>query len=874
MYDIRQFRPALYLLTIVGITGFAAAAASPGLWLAATMLWGLNAVLAASGRLRPMPRIVANLATLLAGVWAASRLFAVDAAPILSVGQFLVMLHLIKLYEQRANRDAGQLIVLSLLLMVAAAITTPELWFGLLLVGYLFLSLYCCLLFHLKVETDAAKRVMGLRDDRPGDLRRLRQDQRRLGSSMRRLTAAVSVAAIGSAVVVFLAFPRGSGASFVGGPRFATGQAAVTGFNGSVGFQDIARITQNTTPVAYLALERDGRPVAGTETLYLRGNTLDIYVSDPDAPDRWTWKSSQAQAGESPARYGRRGRGDGGDLEALERIAATSPQARLRQSVELEPVGIGVLPALAGVTQFHPESSAESRRVSYSPADGTLSLPDGPARGKLEYVVWSTGQVPPPLTDADESAGRGPAGLEAARDLALLRPVRDRAEMMRRASLRLIDDRDARRTDRGPLASASRFGLLVPDGDLDAAASAMASGATDGRGRGGDELLDDVIDAAQSSALAASAYPAAADIVRFVLDPEVGGRDAQGRSLAELRLRRGPAAVADDPSLDERITRSVERYLQREYRYSLDVTDARRSADQDPMAWFVGEDGRRGHCEYFAGTLALAVQSVGIPARVVVGFKCDEYNPSLGKYVVRQSHAHAWVEVLTNRGWISFDPTSGNGDDLPNTSDGLLRRARQWVEYLQYSWANHVVAYDNGTRQNLLQNLENGVLRDGVAEGAGGVRGLWQRFEAWLDAQNFYLVSARVIAWLTVAAAATMLLAVAYFVFEKVRLRRLARRIGLVNLPSGQARRLARQLGFYDEMLQLLGRHGHHRAASQTPREFARSLSHLPREAFEATVGLTEVFYRIRYGGGRVTPQRRRWLGRGLDTLAGALSRS
>ena len=32
MYDIRQFRPALYTLLILGMSGFALAAQSPGLW--------------------------------------------------------------------------------------------------------------------------------------------------------------------------------------------------------------------------------------------------------------------------------------------------------------------------------------------------------------------------------------------------------------------------------------------------------------------------------------------------------------------------------------------------------------------------------------------------------------------------------------------------------------------------------------------------------------------------------------------------------------------------------------------------------------------------------------------------------------------------
>jgi Ca2+/Na+ antiporter len=66
------------------------------------------------------------------------------------IGQFLVLVQLVKLYEQRANRDWAQLIILNLLLMVAAAINTASLVFGLMFIAYLFLSLYVCLLFHLR----------------------------------------------------------------------------------------------------------------------------------------------------------------------------------------------------------------------------------------------------------------------------------------------------------------------------------------------------------------------------------------------------------------------------------------------------------------------------------------------------------------------------------------------------------------------------------------------------------------------------------------------------------------------------------------------------------------------------------------------------
>src|SRR5262245_3669897 len=173
MYDIRQFKPALYLLVLMGMTGFSLAASVPGLWVLSVGAVLLNAWLVYTGRFRPMPRLVANIVTVLGLLLLAAAVKIGGPAPILIIGQFLVLLQIVKLFEQRANRDYAQLLVLSLLLMVAGAISTYSLLFGLLFIGYLFLSLYCCLLFHLKVETDHAKQAIGIPEDKlnPATLR-------------------------------------------------------------------------------------------------------------------------------------------------------------------------------------------------------------------------------------------------------------------------------------------------------------------------------------------------------------------------------------------------------------------------------------------------------------------------------------------------------------------------------------------------------------------------------------------------------------------------------------------------------------------------------------------------------------------------------
>ncbi len=72
---------------------------------------------------------------------------------------------------------------------------------------------------------------------------------------------------------------------------------------------------------------------------------------------------------------------------------------------------------------------------------------------------------------------------------------------------------------------------------------------------------------------------------------------------------------------------------------------------------------QRGYCEQFAGSFAAMARSIGLPARVAVGFTTGEADPSdPDLYRVRGEHAHAWPEVfLAGAGWVSFEPTPGRG---------------------------------------------------------------------------------------------------------------------------------------------------------------------------------------------------------------------
>lgn len=66
---------------------------------------------------------------------------------------------------------------------------------------------------------------------------------------------------------------------------------------------------------------------------------------------------------------------------------------------------------------------------------------------------------------------------------------------------------------------------------------------------------------------------------------------------------------------------------------------------------------KRGACDLAATATAVMCRGVGIPARVAVGYVLDEPLPQGGGYLVRQAHAHMWVEAFfPTLGWVPFDP--------------------------------------------------------------------------------------------------------------------------------------------------------------------------------------------------------------------------
>jgi transglutaminase-like putative cysteine protease len=136
--------------------------------------------------------------------------------------------------------------------------------------------------------------------------------------------------------------------------------------------------------------------------------------------------------------------------------------------------------------------------------------------------------------------------------------------------------------------------------------------------------------------------------------------DAGSLSLGATRLTMQivqSAFAANDSNTQYDLVMGLTAYLQKHYRYSLELGHV--PPGRDPVDWFLF-DTKVGYCEQFATAEVLMLRSLGIPARLATGYALGDYDPILNQAIVRERDAHAWVEVwFADHGWVPFDPTPG-----------------------------------------------------------------------------------------------------------------------------------------------------------------------------------------------------------------------
>lgn len=148
-----------------------------------------------------------------------------------------------------------------------------------------------------------------------------------------------------------------------------------------------------------------------------------------------------------------------------------------------------------------------------------------------------------------------------------------------------------------------------------------------------------------------------------------------------------PDVEVGDPPLD--VAEKVLHFLRDSGKFGYTLNLKTSNPNIDPVIDFL-RNRREGHCEYFASAMALLMRSVGIPVRLVNGFKGGDYDETDGVFRIRQLHAHAWIEVYDylSRGWYTYDPTPGAREVAVSERAEAASVGRSPLQYLQGMWSN------------------------------------------------------------------------------------------------------------------------------------------------------------------------------------------
>lgn len=409
----------------------------------------------------------------------------------------------------------------------------------------------------------------------------------------------------------------------------------------------------------------------------------------------------------------------------------------------------------------------------------------------------------------------------------------------------------------------------------------------------------------------------------YLTDMDTDTRPLRRENLLDLmrfsRLRRETRRIIEsapdvDPDDHLQVAKALEAHFRTSgmYTYSLDFRNIKRDPSLDPLEDFVVNH-RRGHCQYFAGALALMLRSRNIPARVVLGYATTEYNPMGAFFQVRENDAHAWVEAYIEPSfidketvllkgaertgvWYRLDPTpAAQGEEKESDSGfSVTRKIDQFLDYFRFVWADYVIGLDERRQEQAVY----GSLPDDQSGAFGS-----GRLRSWMDRMALKLGIADNddegmlrVRWPIIAGILAGLVLLAFVVQRFVKshdkakpkghLGRWVSRVAHSILPhagrpaSARGQRDGRTdvpNELYARLAQLVAPLGLVRQDGQTQHEFAETIrSRLVQlNQADSVAALPEsivaVFYRIRFGGAALDTQEQENVEQALSKLEEAL---
>ena len=139
----------------------------------------------------------------------------------------------------------------------------------------------------------------------------------------------------------------------------------------------------------------------------------------------------------------------------------------------------------------------------------------------------------------------------------------------------------------------------------------------------------------------------ASDTLRYTVTP-----DDLSFAVRDLAMRWTRGAENDY----ERVIAIQERFTSQTGGFTYDDEVPASTSDEALVEFLI--ESKRGFCQQFSSAMAIMLRSLGIPARLAVGFTPGTADATGDRFTVTTENAHSWVEVLfPSYGWIPFEPT-------------------------------------------------------------------------------------------------------------------------------------------------------------------------------------------------------------------------
>ena len=251
-----------------------------------------------------------------------------------------------------------------------------------------------------------------------------------------------------------------------------------------------------------------------------------------------------------------------------------------------------------------------------------------------------------------------------------------------------------------------------------------------------------------------------------------------------------------------------------DFRYTLEMEN---DPDKTALEHFLFER-KAGHCEYFASAMVILLRSTGVPARLVNGFVGVEWNEWGNYLIIRQQHAHSWVEAfISGKGWTVYDPTP---PDPALVATSPLHPLAKSLDFLRMSWQRYIVRYSVHDQVQVVQFFR------------AGSRDLLQKFKG-LGSLNWQTLVEGMQKFSPI-----ILILIAIFFLTRKR-RSFSPRQPLCVI-------------LYQDMLGQLKKSGLVKKSSWTAREFLESA--LPDDKRDPIRRITEFYEKHRFGNASIQP--------------------